>query len=58
MLSNNDGAEIAERLQQHEKKSRINKIAPMSVDELPPGEFEERGREITPGVGISDRLEW
>jgi hypothetical protein len=37
MLSDNDRTEIAEYSQQPEKKSRINKIAPMSMDELAPG---------------------
>ena len=58
MLDDNNGAEIAEHSQYREQKTRVNKVSPTSMDEFTPGEFEQRRRQVTPGVQVSGRLKW
>src|SRR5216117_3651824 len=57
MLNNTDRAEIAESGQDQIEKTRIKKISTIGVTKFGAGKFAQSGREISPGVGISNWIQ-
>src|SRR3954451_9511857 len=57
MLYNTDRAEIAESCQDQIEKTRIKEISTIGVAKFGAGKFAQSGREIAPGVGISNWIQ-
>src|SRR4029077_4413720 len=54
MLYDCDRPKISETAQHQIEKTRIQKISALGVTKFSAGQFAQRGREITPGVGIGN----
>src|SRR2546429_9956626 len=58
MLYDPDRPKISETAQHQIEETRIEKITALTVAKFGTGQFSERGREITPGIGIGNWSEW
>ena len=54
MLYDSDSPKISESAHHHIEETRIEKITALAVTKFGTGQFAQRGREITPGIGIGN----
>ena len=57
MLNDRDGPKISETPQHQIEETRIQKISALGVAKFGAGQFAQRRREITPGVGIGNWIQ-
>ena len=57
MLYDSDRPKISETAQHQIEETRIEKITALTVTKFGTGQFAQRGREITPGIGIGNWIE-
>jgi hypothetical protein len=57
MLRDCDRPKIREKVKEREEEARVKEIAAVSVAEFGAGQFSQRRREITPGIGIRNWIE-
>src|SRR5437879_12783893 len=57
MLYDPDRPKISETAQHQIEETRIEKITALTVTKFGTGQFSQRGRKITPGIGISNWIQ-
>src|SRR6266566_2892031 len=58
MLSDGNRAKIRKKAEKQEEKPGISEISAVGVTKFGTGQFSESGREIAPGIGIGNWIEW
>src|SRR6266853_4889329 len=58
MLYDPDRPKISETAQHQIEETRIEKITALTVTKFGTGQFAQSGREIAPGIGIGNWIEW